>query len=67
MLRTNKEDLVMMSVMGQISHPVKGQRPYLVSHEGKVMLVPGVGGITYNKRVGDRCVGLAGDHVEPGV
>jgi hypothetical protein len=67
MLRTNEEDLVMISVMGEICHPVKGQRPYLISHDGTVMVVPGIGGITYNKRIGDNCVRLAGDHVEPGV
>jgi len=67
MLRTNEKDLVMMSVMGHVAHPVKGAKPYLVSHDGKVKVLPGVGGITYNKRIGDPCVGLAGDHVEPGV
>lgn len=67
MLRTNEEELIIMSVMGHVAHPVKGARPYLVSHDGKVKVLPGVGGITYNKRVGDPCVGLAGDHVEPGV
>jgi hypothetical protein len=67
MLRTNEEDLVRISVTGEISHPVQGQRPYLVSHDGQVMVVPGLGGITYNKRIGDGCVGLVGDHVEPGV
>jgi hypothetical protein len=67
MLRTNEEDLVKISVTGEISHPVEGQRPYIISHDGQVMVLPGVGGITYNKRVGDKCVGLAGDHVEPGV
>jgi hypothetical protein len=67
MLRTNEDDLVKISVTGEISHPVEGQRPYLVSHDGQVMVVPGLGGITYNKRIGDRCVGLVGDHVEPGV
>ncbi len=67
MLRTNIEDLVMISVMGKVSHPVKGQRPYLVAHDGEIMVLPGVGGITYNKRIGDICVGLAADHVEPGV
>ena len=67
MLRTNEKDLVMISVMGHVAHPVKGPRPYLISHDGKVKVLPGVGGITYNKRVGDLCVGLAGDHVEPGV
>ena len=67
MIRANEEDPVRISVMAEISHPVVGQRPYLVSHDGEVMVVPGVGGITYNKRIGDTCVGLVGDHVEPGV
>lgn len=67
MLRTNENDLVILSVMGKVSHPVKGARPFVVSHEGEVVLLPGVGGITYNKRIGDGCVGLAADHVEPGV
>ena len=31
------------------------------------MVLPGPGGIVCNFRVGDRCVGLAADHVEPGV
>jgi hypothetical protein len=30
-------------------------------------VLPGTGGITLSHRVGDRCVGLAADHVEPGV
>ena len=31
------------------------------------MVFPGVGGITYNVRVGDLAVGWMADHVEPGV
>jgi hypothetical protein len=30
-------------------------------------VLPGTGGITINCRIGDPCVGLAADHVEPGV
>ena len=30
-------------------------------------VLPGTGGIVLSHRVGDPCVGLAGDHVEPGV
>jgi len=67
MLRTNEQDLIKISVMGKVSHPVKGSRPYVLAHDGEVLLLPGVGGITYNKRIGDVCVGLAADHVEPGV
>jgi hypothetical protein len=29
--------------------------------------LPGTGGIVLNRRIGDLCVGLAGDHIEPGV
>ncbi len=67
MLRTNENDLVMISVMGKVAHPVKSQRPFVLAHDGEVLVLPGVGGITYNKRIGDVCVGLAADHVEPGV
>ncbi len=65
MLKTNENKLVVQAVMGEISHPSKG--PYLVSFDGKVKTLPGTGSITYNKRVGDLCVGLMADHVEPGV
>ena len=68
MLRTNEDKLVKISVLGEVSHPIKSRtRPYLVSFKGEIYALPGVGGITYNKRVGDNCVDLMGDHVEPGV
>lgn len=66
-MKTNIDKLIKISVMGQVSHPIKGQKVYVLSHNGVVRVLPGVGGITYNKRVGDVCVGLAADHVEPGV
>ncbi|MHB8926234.1 MAG: DUF4438 domain-containing protein [Bacillota bacterium] len=66
MLRSNKERLVMVSVMGQVSAP--GVRaPYRVGYDGVARVGPGTGGITYNVRVGDPALGWAGDHVEPGV
>ncbi|MHB0885301.1 MAG: DUF4438 domain-containing protein [Bacillota bacterium] len=66
MLRTNKDRLVMVSVMGQVSAP--GVRaPYRVGYDGVARVGPGTGGITYNVRVGDPALGWAGDHVEPGV
>ncbi len=67
MLRTNKEKLVTVSVMGQVAHPLMGSRPQRVGFDGRVACVPGVGGITYDRRVGDPCVGLLGDHIEPAV
>lgn len=65
--RMNIADLVMVTVMGQIAHPVGGASPYRIGHDGVPRILPGTGGIVVNRRVGDRCVGLAGDHVEPGV
>ncbi len=67
MLRTNVEKLVKISVMGEVSSPVFWRSAYRISAEGKPMVLPGVGGITYNIRVGDPAVGWMADHVEPGV
>lgn len=57
----------MVTVMGQITHPVGRPNPYRIGHDGVPRILPGTGGIAINQRVGDRCVGLAGDHIEPGV
>jgi hypothetical protein len=38
-----------------------------VGHDGVPRVLPGTGGIVLNRRIGDLCVGLAGDHIEPGV
>jgi hypothetical protein len=66
--RTNIRDLVMVSVAGQIAHPVAAaNNPYRVGHDGVSRVLPGTGGIVLNRRIGDLCVGLAGDHIEPGV
>ncbi|TET38067.1 MAG: DUF4438 domain-containing protein [Planctomycetota bacterium] len=65
MLRTNEKKLVEMSVTGQISSPKSGPSPYRVTHDGKAIALPGVGGITYNVKVGDPVSGWQADHVEP--
>jgi hypothetical protein len=65
-VRFNGRDLVMVTVAGQIAHPVGRPSPYRVGHDGVPRILPGSGGIAVNQRVGDRCVGLAGDHIEPG-
>lgn len=65
--RINAKDLVMVSVAGQIAHPIGRMSPYRVGHDGISRILPGTGGINVNTRIGDRCVGLAGDHIEPGV
>ncbi|MFQ6088182.1 MAG: DUF4438 domain-containing protein [Candidatus Methanofastidiosia archaeon] len=67
MIKTNEENLVKLSVLGEISHPIFRPSPYKVSAEGEPLVLPGVGGVTYNIRVGDRAVGWWADHVEPGV
>src|SRR4030067_2336565 len=67
MLRTNVDKLVRMSVMVEAASPVVGRSVYNVSATGTPSVLPGVGGITYNVRVGDLACGWEADHVEPGV
>lgn len=66
MLKTNQERLVMISIQGRVSNPVR-RAAYTVTYDGKPIVVPGVGGITYNIKVGDKAFGWEADHVEPGV
>ncbi len=67
MLKTNKDKLVCQSVIGEITSPLSGVSPYRINPEGHSDVYPGVGGITYNVRIGDNACGLFADHVEPGV
>jgi len=67
MLKTNNDKLVCQSVVGEITSPLGGINPYRVSPDGMAAIYPGVGGITYNLRIGDPAGGLFADHVEPGV
>ena len=67
MLRTNVEKLVKLSVVGEIASPVVGRSVYNISATGAPLVLPGLGGITYNVRVGDLACGWEGDHVEPAV
>ncbi|MCS7364772.1 MAG: DUF4438 domain-containing protein [archaeon GB-1867-035] len=66
-LRMNIDKLVKVSVIGEVSSPVFGPTPYKISAKGEPLVLPGVGGIRYNVRVGDPAVGWMADHVEPGV
>ena len=66
-IKTNKNKLVIQSVVGQVSSPTFSRTPYVISADGKPLVLPSVGGITYNIRVGDPAIGWAADHVEPGV
>ncbi|MGY6276577.1 DUF4438 domain-containing protein [Methylomonas sp. MgM2] len=65
-LHTNERDLVMTTVMGEVSHPSDKASPYRIGQDGVPRVLPGTGGIVINHRVGDPCIGLVGDHIEPG-
>ena len=64
MLKTNKENLVVMSVQGQVANPW-AQRMTNVDADGKPFLLPSIGGIVYNVKVGDPAFGWEADHIEP--
>ena len=66
MIKANLGQLVEMSVMGEVTHP-RAKSGYRVSPDGQPAILPGVGGVTYNVRVGDAIAGWQADHVEPGV
>ena len=66
MLKTNTEKLIKISVMGEVASPII-RSVYNVSATGQPLVLPGVGGITYNLRVGDPACGWEADHVEPAV
>jgi hypothetical protein len=65
-LKTNEDKLIKISVMGEIISP-NFRQLYKISAVGNPFVLPGVGGITYNLRVGDPAVGWEADHAEPGV
>lgn len=66
-VHTNEDQLVKLSVLGEISHPTLRKTGYVVNAGGRAEVYPSVGGITYNKRIGDSAIHLMADHVEPGV
>lgn len=66
MLKLNTNQLVKVAVIGEVASPVM-RGGYQVSHDGKALNLPSVGGITYNIKVGDPVRGWIGDHIEPGI
>lgn len=66
-LKTNEAALVEMAVSGVITTPAVRPGQYIPHPDGTATVLPGMYGITYNVRCGDRAFGWAGDHVEPGV
>ncbi|MFP3951726.1 MAG: DUF4438 domain-containing protein [Candidatus Bathyarchaeia archaeon] len=67
MVKTNKERLLEVALIGEITHPsVEGT--YLTGWDGAPRIGVGRGGIVYNVKIGDSCFGWAwGEKVEPGV
>ena len=56
-----------MAVAGAVTTPAVRPGQYIHYPDGKGAVLPGMYGVTYNVRCGDRAFGWAGDHVEPGV
>jgi len=65
-VKTNKDRLVQLSVMGSIQPPTSSGS-YRTTFDGTPLLVPGGAGIKLNFRVGDCAYGWVSDHFEPGV
>ncbi|PKL79441.1 MAG: DUF4438 domain-containing protein [Candidatus Melainabacteria bacterium HGW-Melainabacteria-1] len=63
MFRHNGEQLIETAIQGQPVYP--GASGWRVSHDGQSLMLPGVGGITYNLKLGDSAYGWAADHAEP--
>lgn len=67
-LRINRDRLVIQSVTGRIHHPtIWHGNHFKLMHDGRSRVLPSVGGITYNVKIGDSVYGMDCDHVEPGV
>ena len=67
MLRTDADKLVKISVLCEVASPLVSRSIYNISPTGKPVILPGVGGITYNLRVGTTVCGWEADHIKPDV
>jgi hypothetical protein len=65
--RINENELLVTAVVGEVTSPSMASNPYEVAADGVPVVPIGVGGISYNIRVGMSALGWAGDQVEPGV
>ena len=65
-LQSNRDQIVEMAVQGEVSSPVLSRgRRWRVGPDGRPKALPGVGGITYNCKVGDSALNWQADHMEP--
>jgi len=69
LVKTNKDRLLELNVMGEVNHPqLIGGRSYITTWDGRPKLSMGYGGINYSVKVGDPVFGWEeADHAEPGV
>ncbi|WP_299822755.1 DUF4438 domain-containing protein [uncultured Jannaschia sp.] len=65
--RINLTEIAVISLIGRIAPPLTRGSAYRLGQDGGLRVLPGSGGITLSHRIGDRCVGLAADHLEPAV
>ena len=65
MIKTNKDRVIKTAVVGKIRQHCCAD--YTVTPKGEALVLPGIGGIVYNAKIGDPAFGWAGDHIEPGV
>jgi len=63
LIKSNSERLIKTAVQGKAIYP--GASGWRVSHDGDGLMLPGVGGISYNLKVGDSAYGWVADHAEP--
>jgi hypothetical protein len=67
MLKTNRAALVHMHVEGEAAPAIVPSSIYDITADGRAVVLPSVGGICLNVRVGDNAFAFAGDHIEPAV
>jgi len=67
MIETNRDRLVETNVQGDVTSPLFAAGLYEVTGDGVPFILPSVGGVTLNVRVGDGVLDFAGDHIEPAV
>jgi hypothetical protein len=63
----NRSELVVTAVCGEAAPPLLNTGIYDVSFEGEPLVLPSVGGINPNVRVGDGAFAFMADHIEPAV
>jgi hypothetical protein len=67
MLATNRDHLVITPVYGDVAPSDVPGSIYDIGHDGVPRVLPSVGGISLNVRVGDNAFFFASDHIEPAV